>query len=630
MPSMLFLVTVLAAANSPSKPQRLASSSPAAGWTCSIEEERELANARGAEGRPQPSSLPRLSFGVVQIVAGATSTRESQVSQQCLRAAFGDEINVTVVAAKRHMERGRCSQASACYAGIGKLKLESARDSPYDITLLMDTDVFAQPNLVVPPRLLLLKVQRLFASGVDIALSPAGDFATTLLNHPYDGAISTLGGNGGFVLVRKNPRTDRFLSCTVGLMETLLSSPGRGTKSVWFTNYTHGQQSALTATLFDASPTDTDELRQRPAFASLHVAWLHPLWTCRHRSMEDKLCLFVHARAALPEAERACSAAAPPAPKPAVAATTTSVGAMRAGAVTQNTLSTLRAATVDPVAWHRRHEPPEPRGRPRQLVLVLGFSKAGTMSLHEYFRCSAWRSSHFACEPSPRCWGDQSESLNMSIPDCAPANWSCASCLLRALDEAPEADAERRLRTACGGANSSWAITELGFAPWMHQRHIPRDPSWRTCVQPQVTHLPALLSRLPHACFVLNARPVERWLDSLRHWASLGTNLLQCNGVPASPSENCTASGRGWHEAARRCRLRAYYEAHVARVRHEFARRRSEGEGQGCDFEIDIESNRTGEQLARAFPGTKASCWDRAMSTRSGARHSPQSRFRTA
>ena len=77
--------------------------------------------------------------------------------QSTFEMAEGPPSNISVVHAEK--PPGLCEPSSACFAHLNALKLLALRDSPYDLTLLLDTDVFAQPTLPIAPAQLLDKLQ---------------------------------------------------------------------------------------------------------------------------------------------------------------------------------------------------------------------------------------------------------------------------------------------------------------------------------------------------------------------------------------------------------------------------------------------------------------------------------------
>ena len=69
----------------------------------------------------------------------------------------------------------------------------------------------------------------------------------------------------------------------------------------------------------------------------------------------------------------------------------------------------------------------------------------------------------------------------------------------------PVGDRSAELRLACGNYD---VFAQVDYV------------SSQVCKVPQVFYLETLLSYLPHACFVLNTRPTDTWLSSVRSWRS--------------------------------------------------------------------------------------------------------------
>ena len=167
---------------------------------------------------------------------------------------------------------------------------------------------------------------------------------------------------------------------------------------------------------------------------------------------------------------------------------------------------------------------PSPR-LPRPLVIVIGMPKCGTGTINEFFKCNGWKTSHYACRFDP----------NKHIRS-VPAAMSCGNCVTRwvlTVMDQPVGDKSAQLRLACGNYD---VFAEMDYA----QIH--------TCMFPQVFFLQTLLTYLPHACFVLNTRPTDHWLSSVRNfrwgYAHLMPRIL--NNCPINP-RNETGLG-DWYE----------------------------------------------------------------------------------
>lgn len=130
------------------------------------------------------------------------------------------------------------------------------------------------------------------------------DGAATTVTSFGNGALHGLGINSGMLLARKSVRLDRVLACTSARL-----------RAVYDAHRTlQHEQNAFNDLVFEVSPVAVhrpmhrSSLSLRPEFASLRFAWLHPLWQCRLIPDMNPLCVFVHSRAAQPEAERLCRA----------------------------------------------------------------------------------------------------------------------------------------------------------------------------------------------------------------------------------------------------------------------------------------------------------------------------------
>ena len=209
----------------------------------------------------------------------------------------------------------------------------------------------------------------------------------------------------------------------------------------------------------------------------------------------------------------------------------------------------------------------------RPLTIAVGMPKAGTSSLHDYFKCNGWQSIHW------RGCGNRYASRQQP----------CAACILDFLADAAAspaelspAAAESRFRKACGDAD---VYAQIDF--------VTRD----LCLLPQITHLQSLVSLLPHACFILNTRPLNHWLGSVRdwgtHWGEHNNPLMQ--------------------RFAKACPLWPRNETGLARlVEEHHARAREVLATAPCAIELNVESESSAHELARAFPSTKTRCWGRS------------------
>ena len=101
----------------------------------------------------------------------------------------------------------------------------------------------------------------------------------------------------------------------------------------------------------------------------------------------------------------------------------------------------------------------------------------------------------------------------------------------------PAGDSSASLRSACGNYD---VFAQVDYEP---------D---HTCIFPQVFHLHTLMSYLPHACFILNTRPTNNWLRSVREWPGMMDRLT--GACPIHP-RNETGLGKWYDEHKERASL---------------------------------------------------------------------------
>ena len=220
-------------------------------------------------------------------------------------------------------------------------------------------------------------------------------------------------------------------------------------------------------------------------------------------------------------------------------------------------------------AGRRWRAPERPAGGP--LALVVGLPKMGTTSLRNYFHCSGYRTSHQACSDGPHC----GQCVSDFVSQVAKLGIRQPSAI---------GDQTKLFRKACGAYD---AFTQLDSV------------TTTGCVVPQVAHLKSLLVALPTACFVLNTRPVDRWLASVEahvtphryaNWSMFDRMVRNC------PIDAQNGAG-----------LAAWARAHVARSKDLVARSR-------CGVVVDIEAPvpDVGAALAATINDTHARCWGQA------------------
>ena len=312
--------------------ERIEPVTPSKKWLCTADEDRALTAAH----KPR-SGVETLGF--MQFYADQWATDEAEISQSCFRATFGELGNLTAITMPLHHRVHRSAaminttskfQAMNCrYAQHGSLaqqrcwtklmlhKVVAARSSPYDITVLTDGDVFANPRLDLSPDL-----QRMWASNTlqslvkalgdsDLAFPPLlVDIHGNLLSDarvwesladshamlPRDAANIP----GGFVVFRKGAATDRFFACSEQLM--------RAANSATAANNTLNEQEAYR------------KFASSGLTRNMAVRILSPSFWCGGDQGRDVLntswpkqdaltppCPFVHTRNVVPEAKRVCA-----------------------------------------------------------------------------------------------------------------------------------------------------------------------------------------------------------------------------------------------------------------------------------------------------------------------------------
>ena len=173
---------------------------------------------------------------------------------------------------------------------------------------------------------------------------------------------------------------------------------------------------------------------------------------------------------------------------------------------------------------------------PRPLVIVIGMPKSGTGTIADFFTCNRWKTSHWRCGRSGEFCGD------------------CMTRWVTDVSGQPAGDKSAELRSACGDYDV--------FA------QVDYNPGY-TCLFPQVFFLQTLLRYLPGACFVLNTRPTDHWLSSVRSWA-IGTELGGLLGrmIDACPIHPRNETGLGeWYD---RYKMRASLAMRSAKCALEF------------------------------------------------------------
>ena len=188
-------------------------------------------------------------------------------------------------------------------------------------------------------------------------------------------------------------------------------------------------------------------------------------------------------------------------------------------------------------------------------TLVVGFPKAGTNSIAEYFRCDGRRKvAHFRCQDGHFC-GQIIERNVKSGRD--------------PLQDTGEADVYSQM--------------DVEFSV---DRRLP-------CYFPQVEALSEIHKYHPNSTLVLNRRDPERWVDSVKRWSGMDIRLSKCDitGLPV---------GKGLDRED----LKAFYQAQVERVRRFVAEHPSHRL-----VEVVIDDDSAGAVMEAAFGIDASKCW---------------------
>jgi hypothetical protein len=222
---------------------------------------------------------------------------------------------------------------------------------------------------------------------------------------------------------------------------------------------------------------------------------------------------------------------------------------------------------VEPMTTARRYP----------LTINLGLGKSGTTSLHRFFMCNGWQSSHYNGCNARDFTG---KALHGHL--CADAVTSFLQNTWQDMLRHVPPTNEELFRNA-----TSWSTRRFDA--------YSQIDDGITCNLPQVSHLRPLMSQLPHACFVLTVRPVDKWLVSnANHKVGLYSTLLRqlTDLCPVWP-RNTTGVARLYSDFV--ARATAAIDDWVAKGR--------------CGLVVHTEDADAGERLAVAFPGTKSACW---------------------
>ena len=261
-------------------------------WSCSADEDMELLMSQRTSSSSTSFNRTRATIGVLQLVHGTDEhfLAEAATSKACIEQAFGDTLPVTIAGAeaitctfRQHGTRAE----QECWASLMAAKHEAARKSPYDVTVLLDADMFA--NAGHPASQQVGATLRSLLTGEGVMLGA--------MQPPYRQEISEtplpVGDlNGGMLVYSRSPTSDRFFACTQQLMARahddgwVVVRPHGSTKA----NRSFNEQDAINWLLYPGATgyhVVAQSLGMRtpapsePTMRSVIMRVLPPSWMCR-------------------------------------------------------------------------------------------------------------------------------------------------------------------------------------------------------------------------------------------------------------------------------------------------------------------------------------------------------------
>ena len=294
-------------------------------WACDEPEDIRVGLAQRREPVP-----PNATIGFLTFYNDGVAREEAAIAHACFERAFGSTIPMTIVdsAPLRFNEKQACKYAQHgtklmqyCWNKLMEIKLATARSSPYDITVMVDADLYANPRLdlteldanrtgartlrekwaeeVARTLLDLFRNQAVevifpLLSNLDRWVHEANDEkyvggssawgngsvtatkrreqrrrsradaeATGYLRHSYHphGAATA---NGGFIVYRKGVATDRFFGCAAQLMAEVRDGVKKQGADRYLITEMHAYRRLL----------------GKPHMRSVAVQYIHPVWWC--------------------------------------------------------------------------------------------------------------------------------------------------------------------------------------------------------------------------------------------------------------------------------------------------------------------------------------------------------------
>jgi len=257
----------------------------------------------------------------------------------------------------------------------------------------------------------------------------------------------------------------------------------------------------------------------------------------------------------------------------------------------------------------------------KDLILVMGLPRSGSLALHSFFECNGIASSHYCCPSSMTKGNDGTQPIKFPCPRQPDSTGTCGECVHANLNTSKPAF------DGCGG---------LGVAVYSRfdvESDDDNDGLFGYFL-PQHFTLGLLYKHYPHATWILNTRESSyRWATNVLHWFSETNRFLNSFGVPyhanidpadvtiGPEKEELTnellyqeievaierANDAQEHERRKRA-LQDIYQQHTEKIR-DFVQTK----GSTIRLiEINVDDPDTGAQLQQAFfPDTKAAaaCW---------------------
>mmetsp|Transcript_13195 Transcript_13195/g.39895 ORF Transcript_13195/g.39895 Transcript_13195/m.39895 type:complete len:322 (+) Transcript_13195:104-1069(+) len=258
-------------------------------WTCDAQEDADLVLRHNSTVRESRT------LGFVMLAIGEKSLNESYHTVQCLHEAF-DEAgqNVGVQVFEGSLADVGCTvdtpamygtlEAQRCFIQIQRVKFLLDRSAPFDIVMVIDTDMWAYPS--PHSKDLIPKIFSKFSvwTSVDLMLTIVPQFMTTREIGTLHDSFRWL--NSGMLLFRKSDATDRFFACAMQKMNQAEDDNAAAVRAGTRNHLPHDQD--IINNMIDSGP-----------FLSVGLKTLGEDWQCRGIGnpadiTENNFCVFVH------------------------------------------------------------------------------------------------------------------------------------------------------------------------------------------------------------------------------------------------------------------------------------------------------------------------------------------------